>query len=108
MEKQPKTKGKLSLSPYRAPATNLMRLRLHLILESPVLIAEISDGVQVSVQRLVFDQRRFHAIQPVQQRLDGILELAGKQQSFFQLPLAVHGLAANRVPSERGIGLELD
>ena len=77
-----------------------MRFVFDFILESPVLIAEISDGVQVSVQRLVFRQRRFHAVKPVQQRLDGVLELAREKQSFLQFTLAVHRFTAYRVPSE--------
>ena len=79
---------------------HLMRFVFDFILESPVLIAEISDGVQVSVQRLVFRQRRFHAVKPVQQRLDGVLELAREKQSFLQFTLAVHRFTAYRVPSE--------
>lgn len=50
-------------------------------------IHQVHDQVQVSMDRLVLSQLRFHLVEPVHQSLQCIHELPREQESFFQLVL---------------------
>ena len=50
-------------------------------------VHEVHDEVQVSVDRLVLSQLRLDLVQPVNQGLQGVHELARKQQGLLQLVL---------------------
>ncbi|KAH9407008.1 hypothetical protein TYRP_013278 [Tyrophagus putrescentiae] len=83
----------------RAPHKVQVRLArvkvLHKVLMS---LNEAVHRVQVAVYGLVKGKQLPGFLQPLNQRLDGVLELPGEEQRLLQLALLVHRLLADGIP----------
>ena len=53
-----------------------------------VVVYQVENQVYVSMNGLVLSQLRFHFIQPVNESLEGVCELAGEEQGLLQLVLS--------------------
>lgn len=53
-----------------------------------VVVYQVENQVYVSMYRLVLSQLRFHSVQPVNESLESVCKLAGKQQGLLQLVLS--------------------
>lgn len=56
-----------------------------------MVVYQVENQVYVPMDRLVFSQLRLHSVQPVDQSLEGVCELAGEQQGLLQLVLSAGG-----------------
>ncbi|KAE8750219.1 hypothetical protein FOCC_FOCC003027 [Frankliniella occidentalis] len=68
------------------------------LLELLVLLDERHDRVQVAVHGAVLAEDLVHLVEPVHERLDGVLELSAVQECFLEAALSVDGHGADGGP----------